>query len=636
MEEKKVIVIGAGLAGLSAAMQLAKQNIFVYLVSLLPARRSHSVCAQGGINAAISKRQGDSPVLHAYETIKGGDFLADQPPTLEMCLNAPYIIKMLDQIGCLFNRDENGDIDFRGFGGTLFKRTAYVNSSTGQQLVYSLDEQVRRLEEKNKIKRLENHEFIKLLKDKKNRAIGAIFQNLHDLNIFAIKADAVVVATGGLGLIFGKSTNSYACTGAANSMLFTQGMKLANPEFIQIHPTAILGEDKLRLISEATRAEGARIWVYGDDKKEIKFPDGSIQKCGLTNEKWYFLEEMYPEYKNLVPRDIAAREILKVCELGLGVDKKNQVYLDTTHLSDEILKKIEAPLDIYKKFTGEDPKKTPMKIFVAVHYTMGGGFVDWPATEDKDRENRFRQMTNIDGLFNIGESDYLYHGANRLGANALLACIYSGLVAAKEIPRFFSKKSNDLESNDLESKDDDLDKDIEEEIKQEEKLKENLLNQKGDENVYLLHQEMADLMLKNVTVKRNNKDLKDTLDKLYEIEKRLKNIELSDKSQNLNQTYIFAREFPYMLKYAMAITQAAIKRDESRGSHFKEDFPTRDDKNYLKTTIATYNETTNDIDISYKDVDTRHFEIEDRTYQKNQKNKEMKNIKNYKKFERVL
>ncbi|NGX44460.1 MAG: Fumarate reductase flavoprotein subunit [Candidatus Anoxychlamydiales bacterium] len=624
MEEKKVIVIGAGLAGLSAAMNLAKQNIFVYLVSLLPARRSHSVCAQGGINAAISKKGGDSPILHAYETIKGGDFLADQPPTLEMCLNAPSIIKMLDQIGCLFNRDKNGDIDFRGFGGTLFKRTAYVNSSTGQQLVYSLDEQVTRLEDKNKIKRLENHEFIKLLKDKKNRARGAIFQNLHDLNIFAIKADAVVVATGGLGLIFGKSTNSYACTAVANSILFTQGMKLANPEFIQIHPTAILGEDKLRLISEATRAEGARIWVYGDDKKEIQFPDGSIRKCGNANKKWYFLEEMYPEYKNLVPRDIAAREILKVCELGLGIDKKDQVYLDATHLSDETLKKIEDPIETYKKFTGEDPKKSPMKIFVAVHYTMGGAFVDWPAMDDKDREIRFRQMTNIDGLFNIGESDYLYHGANRLGANALLACIYSGLVAAKEIPRFLKGNSKDLK---------DSDEDLEKEIESLEQEKQKLLNQKGSEKVYLLHQEMASLMLKNVTVKRNNKDLKETYEKLKEIESRIKNIELSDKSLTLNQTYIFARGFPYMLKYALAITKAAIKRDESRGSHFKDDFPKRDDENYLKTTIATYNEKTDDIEISYKDVDTRHFDLADRTYQKDQK---MPNIKNYENYEKIL
>ncbi len=626
VDEKKVIVIGAGLAGLSAAMSLAQQNIFVYLVSLLPARRSHSVCAQGGINAVVSKKNGDCEILHAFETIKGGDFLADQPPVIEMCLNAPYIIKMLDQMGCLFNRDKNGDIDFRGFGGTLFKRTAYVNSSTGQQLVYSLDEQLRRLEDQNKIKRLENHEFIKLLKDESGRARGAVFQDLRNLNIFALMADSVVVATGGLGLIFGKSTNSYAATGVANSILFTQGMKLANPEFIQIHPTAILGDDKLRLISEATRAEGARIWVYGDEKKEITFPDGQIRKCGITNKKWYFLEEMYPEYKNLVPRDIAAREILRVCELGLGIDKKNQVYLDVTELSDETLKKIEAPLETYKKFTGQDPKRTPMKIFVAVHYSMGGAWVDWPATQDIDRNKRFRQMTNIEGLFNIGESDYLYHGANRLGANALLACIFSGLVCAKEIPRYIDKNFADLRK-------DNFSVDIEKEIEIQKRLKQRLLNQKGSENVFHLHEQMANLMLKNVTVKRNNKDLKDTLEKLKEIESRIKNIELFDKSTILNQSYIFARGFPYMLKYALAITKAALERDESRGSHFKSDFPKRDDKKYLKTTIATYNAKTNDIEISYKDVDIRHFDPIDRTYQKDQK---LPKIKNYEGFEKVL
>ena len=622
--EKKVIVIGAGLAGLSAAMQLAKQNIFVYLVSLLPARRSHSVCAQGGINAAISTKDGDSPILHAYETIKGSDFLADQPPTLEMCLNAPYIIKMLDQIGCLFNRDENKEIDFRGFGGTLFKRTAYVNSSTGQQLIYSLDEQVRRLEAKNQIKRFENHEFVSLLKDENNIARGAIFQNNNDLNIFALTSDAVVVATGGLGLIFGKSTNSYACTGCANAILFTQGMKLANPEFIQMHPTAILGEDKLRLISEAVRAEGARIWVYGDETKEIEFPDGTKQKCGKTNQKWYFLEEMYPEYKNLVPRDIASREILKVCKLGLGIDQKDQVYLDATHLTEDVLKKIQSPLDIYKKFRGEDPTKVPMKIFVAVHYSMGGAFVDWPATSDIDREKRFRQMTNIEGLFNIGESDYLYHGANRLGANALLACIYSGLVAAKEIPRYLSQNENKLKEIN----------NIDKQIEIEERKKFKLLHQKGGENVYQLHLEMASLMLKNVSVQRNNQDLKKTFDQLIKIEERIKNIELLDKSTTLNQTYIFARQFPYMLKYAKAITLAALKRDESRGAHYKEEYPKRDDKKYLKTTLATYNDKTNDIEISYKDVDTRHFDPQTRSYQKTEKMPEIKNYQNN--FEKVL
>ncbi|NGX63582.1 MAG: Fumarate reductase flavoprotein subunit [Candidatus Anoxychlamydiales bacterium] len=621
--EKKVIVIGAGLAGLSCAMRLAQKNIFVYLVSLLPAKRSHSVCAQGGINAAISKKDGDSPLKHAYETIKGGDFLAEQPPVVEMCLNAPSIIRMLDQIGCLFNRDKEGNIDFRGFGGTLHKRTAYVNSTTGQQLVYSLDEQVRKYETKNLVKRFENHEFLKLLQDENGKVSGAIIQNLNDLSIFALKADGVVVATGGLGLIFGKSTNSYACTGATNASLFTQGMQIANPEFVQIHPTAIPGEDKLRLISEATRAEGARVWVYGDDSKEIEFPDKTFKKCGKKNEPWYFLEEMYPEYKNLVPRDIAAREILKVCNLGLGIDKKDEVYLDATHLSDDTLKKIEAPLDTYKKFTSSDPKKDPMKIFVAVHYSMGGGYVDWPAYDDIDRSKRFRQMTNIEGLFNIGESDFEFHGANRLGANALLACIFSGLTSANEIDRYFaSYTSNENPSN------------FDAAIKDEENIQKNLLDQKGDQNVFDLHVKMASYMLKNVTVLRENKDLKKTLEKLDEIENLSKKISLDDRGKTLNQSYIFAREFPHMIKMAKVITKAALKRDESRGAHFKKGFETRDDKKFLKTTIATYNSEKDDVDISYKDVDTRHFDTSvKRAYETKQ---EMPEIKNYNNFEKVL
>jgi len=616
--QKKVVVIGGGLAGLSCAMRLADENILVDLISLLPARRSHSVCAQGGINAACKTDDGDSPFIHAYETIKGGDFLADQPPVVEMCSSAPQIINMMDKIGCLFNRAEDGNIAFRKFGGSLYKRTAHADSTTGQQLIYSLDEQVRRLEEKGLIKRYENHEFIKLLKDKNSRANGVVIQNINDLSLFVLSCDAVVIATGGIGMIFGKSTNSFACTGSANATLFMQGMKYANAEFIQIHPTAIPGLDKLRLISEATRGEGARIWVYGDETKEIEFPDGTMKKCGKTNEKWYFLEEMYPEYKNLVPRDIAAREILKVCELGLGVDKKDQVYLDVTHLSDETLKKLDAPLDIYKKFTSEDPKKVPMRTFLAMHYTMGGAWVDWPATDDVDRNSRYRQMTNIEGLFNIGESDFEFHGANRLGANALLSCIFAGLTAANEIPKYLesfeSVKLDEEQINNL----------IEEEKNRQNKL----LNQKGNENIYQLHQEMSDIMLKNVTVKRDNNELKKTLDNLREIEKRYNNVKLDDGSNILNQTYMFARQFPYMIKLAICITKSALLRDESRGSHFKKEFPIRDDKKFLKTTIATYNSENDDIDISYIDVDTRHYTPMKRAYEKDEKIPEINNFKN--------
>lgn len=620
--EKEVVVVGAGLAGLSCAMRLASKGIFVHLVSLLPAIRSQSVCAQGGINAVCFEDKDDSALLHAYETIKGGDFLADQAPVVEMCRAAPHIIKMLDQIGCLFNRNKDGQIDFRRFGGSLHKRTAYCNSATGQQLVYCLDEQVRRYEMKSLVKRYENHEFLKLIRDENGKTRAVILQNVHDLDIFAIKSNVVVMATGGIGVIFGKSTNSFMNSGYANAVLFTQGMKYANPEFIQIHPTTIPGQDKFRVITEAARGEGARIWVFGDETKEIRFPNGEMKKCGKADRPWYFLEEMYPEYKNLVPRDIAAREIFKVCEMGLGINKKDQVYLDVTHLPKEALKKLDLALDIYKKFTLEDPKTTPMRIFIAMHYSMGGAWVDWPKMDDANRDKRFRQMTNIEGLFNIGESDFEYHGANRLGANSLLSCIFGGLTAASEICKYLDVVGD--------SKKDDFLSIIKDEKNEQKKL----LDQSGSENIYELLEEMGSLMLKNVTVKRNNKDLESTMEKLREIEKRYRAVALDDKTNKVNQSYILARQFPYMVKLALAITKGALLRDESRGCHYKQDFPKRDDIKYLKTTIATYNPSKDDVEISYKDVDTKYFTPTKRSYEGKQKIPDLKNIKA--KYEMVL
>lgn len=428
---KEVIVVGGGLAGLAAAMKLAEKGCHVKIVSVTKVKRSHSVCAQGGINAAMNlKNEDDSPYIHAYDTIKGGDFLADQPPVLEMCLAAPGIIRMMERFGCTFNRTPEGNLDFRRFGGTLYHRTAFCGASTGQQLLYSLDEQVRHYEAEGRVEKFENHEFMRLVIDDEARARGIVIMDLYTLKLDVLKADAVVFGTGGPGLIFKKSTNSTFCTGAANGRLFKQGMKYANGEFIQIHPTAIPGEDKLRLISESSRGEGGRMWVYGDSAKTILAPDGRMIPCGVTGQPWYFLEEMYPAFGNLVPRDIGAREVLRICELGLGVEGGNQVYLDVSHLPSHILHKIESVLDIYRKFTGDDPHKKPMKIYPAVHYSMGGAWVDWPAADDEDRLTRYRQMTNIPGCFNVGESEFQYHGANRLGANSLLSCIFGGLVTA--------------------------------------------------------------------------------------------------------------------------------------------------------------------------------------------------------------
>ncbi len=606
MKQKNVIVVGGGLAGLSCAMKLAEGGCHVQLVSVTKVKRSHSVCAQGGINAALNmKNEDDHPYIHAYDTIKGGDFLVDQPPVLEMALAAPGIIRMMDRFGCPFNRTKEGNLDVRRFGGTLYNRTAFCGASTGQQLLYALDEQVRRYEVKGLVEKFEFFEFMRLVKDDEGRARGIVVMDMINLEHKVLKGDAVVFATGGPGLIFKYSTNSTFCTGAAMGRLYMQGMLYANGEFVQIHPTAIPGHDKLRLISESVRGEGGRVWVYGDSSKTITTPEGKEIPCGKTGQPWYFLEELYPAFGNLVPRDIGAREVLRICEMGLGIDGKNQVFLDVTHLPEETLHKLEAVLDIYRKFTGEDPRKVPMKIFPAVHYSMGGAWCDWPAVDDPDRKDRFRQMTNIPGCFAIGECEFQYHGANRLGANSLVACIYAGLLSGTEVPSYLD--SLDEEKEIPESI-------FEEAIKQEDAFKEDLLGRNGNENVHKLHDEMADIMVQYVTVKRDNEGLRHALEKLKEIRERYQNITLDDKGTLMNQTYTFANQFRYMLELAIAITKGALLRDESRGSHMKPEHPERDDENWLKHTIATYKP--DEPEITYMGVDIRHLKPVQRDYAK--------------------
>lgn len=601
MTPKEVIVVGGGLAGLSAAMKLAGNGCHVKIVSVTKCKRSHSVCAQGGINAAMNEKgEDDSPIIHAYDTIKGGDFLANQPPILEMCLTAPRIIKMLDRFGCTFNRTPEGNLDFRRFGGTLYNRTAFCGASTGQQLLYSLDEQVRRYEAKGRVEKYENHEFMSLVLDENGAARGIVYMDLFNLKLDIFKADAVVLATGGPGLIFKMSTNSTFCTGAANGRLWRQGVKYANGEFIQIHPTAIPGPDKLRLMSESIRGEGGRVWVDGDSSKQIEAPNGKMVPCGETGKPWYFLEEMYPAFGNLVPRDIGAREILRICEMGMGVNGGDQVYLDVTDMPEKRRQKLEAVLEIYNKFTGDDPRKIPMKIFPAVHYSMGGIWVDWPAADDPDRSERFRHMTNIPGCFDAGESEYQYHGANRLGANALLSCIFSGLVTGDDVPRYLKRLPSSYQDVSSTVYDNALN--------EEKEFKRDLMSRDGGENVHLLHQDLARVMVKHVTVKRNNKDLRGALDKIKEIRERYKNISLGDRTRFANQTYAFANQFRAMLDLAMIITKGALLRDEMRGAHFKSEFPDRDDENWLKTTIATYDPNKDEPVIDYEPVDTRHLD----------------------------
>ncbi|MCZ6513935.1 MAG: succinate dehydrogenase (quinone) flavoprotein subunit, partial [Nitrospinae bacterium] len=426
-QKPQYIVIGGGLAGLAVTMKLCEAKATVTIVSYQPVKRSHSVCAQGGINAAIdTKGEGDSPENHFYDTVKGGDFLAHQPLAHDMCYQAPAIIHLMDRLGVAFNRTPEGHLEFRRFGGTLYSRTAFAGATTGQQLLYALDEQVRRYEHDGQVQKLEWHEYLSTVLDSEGICRGAVLHDLRTGEIFTAKGDAVVLATGGPAQVYGKTTGSTVCNGVATTSAYMQGAKYANGEFIQVHPTAIPGPDKLRLMSESARGEGGRIWVPikpGDDRDPLTIPE---------KERYYFLEENHPRFGNLVPRDVACREIHDVVyNQKLGIGGQDMVYLDLTHQSEKFLEdRLGGILDIYTKFTGDDPKKVPMKIFPAVHYSMGGIWTDY---EDDghgliDHQSPRNQMTSIQGLYAAGECDYQFHGANRLGANSLLSCIYTGLM----------------------------------------------------------------------------------------------------------------------------------------------------------------------------------------------------------------
>ena len=585
----KIAIVGGGLAGLAAAMKIAEAGHEVDLISVVPVKRSHSVCAQGGINGAVNtKGEGDSPAKHLDDTVYGGDFLANQPPVKRMCDMAPEIIYLFDRMGVPFSRTKEGLMDFRRFGGTLHHRTAFAGASTGQQLLYALDEQVRKWEVQGKVNKYEGWEMLSLVLDDHQVCRGLIAMNLQSLELKEFTADAVIIATGGPGLVFGKSTNSMTCTGSAVSACYQQGARYANGEFIQVHPTSIPGEDKLRLMSESARGEGGRIWVPKnpeDSRSPRDIPD---------NERWYFLEEKYPAYGNLVPRDIATREIFQVCLEGKGVGGENQVYLDLTHIPAEILtRKLGAILEIYEMFVGDDPRYVPMRIFPGVHYSMGGLWVD------------FEQRTNIPGLFAAGECDYSIHGANRLGANSLVSCVYGGFVAAPSAIEYAKNvERGSTETNGIHDA----------ELRRQQEINDSIVRNEGSENQYKLHDELGKVMTDNVTVVRYNDRLKATDDKILELQERFQKISINDSNLWATQAIPHARQLWNMLQLARVITLGALNRNESRGAHYKPDFPDRDDENFLKTTVAEYSAEAPVL--SYEPVDVSLVEPRKRDYSK--------------------
>ncbi len=629
MAAKRVMIVGGGLAGLAAAMKLAELGVQVDLMSLTPVKRSHSVCAQGGINSVNdqTRQLGDEEWKHFDDTVYGGDFLNHQPPVNEMANWAPKIIDLMDRLGVTFNRTTEGFLDRRRFGGTLYKRTAFAGATTGQQLLYALDEQVRRWEAEGMVKKYEFWDFLAPIRDDNGICRGIVGQDLVSMEIRSFPADAVVVASGGPGLIYGRSTMSVMCNGSAVSRCYQAGANYGNGEFLQVHPTAIPGADKLRLMSESARGEGGRVWVPRtphDSRDPMTIPEA---------ERYYFLEERYPEYGNLVPRDIATREIFDICvNEGLSVETGRQcVYLDLTHIERrELDRKLGGILEIYEKFQGVDPRDTPMKIFPAIHYSMGGLWVDYERTAAGGLQpgSTVNQLTNIPNLYAIGECDYQYHGANRLGANSLLSCIFSGLFVAPCLQNLLTHSGGaaaEMPASMFAAA----------EGAQQDRHDELLSRTSGTENPYLIHQELGDVMTRAATVVRHNEQLEDAYGKVEELEARARVAALSDSGGWTNQNVVFTKSLLDMFPLAKTIVRGALQRDECRGAHYKPKFAmpslTEEDPaarrkeaeawcdrfeantaKWCKSTVASYE---NDQPvIRYEDVDTSLIKPRPRLY----------------------
>lgn len=533
-------IIGSGLAGLSAAVNCAELGCKCRLISILPSERSQSVMAEGGINAALDTMgENDTVQEHFNDTIKGGVYLADPNAVWGLCRNAPDIVKWLCSIGTPLQM-KGSSLILRNFGGQKKKRTAYAKSSTGKILMTSLIDEARKYENDGLIVRYPHHEFKKLiLSDDEKSCLGVIVSDTHTGKNLTFKG-SVILAAGGINSLFpGLTTGTSINTGDVAAEVFSSGVELANLEFIQYHPTTISIPNKRCLISEAARGEGGRLFVERDGKR------------------WYFMEEKYPELKNLMPRDVVSREIMTVKNMN---NCKNQVYLDMTEI-DKTAWNTKLS-DLRKEcidFLGKDPQKEPIEVSPAIHYFMGGIYVNE------------KHHTNKIGLYAAGECACQYHGANRLGGNSMLGAIYGGKVAAGEAVLILKNKEyiNNLEK-----------------IKEDEKIS-NTENFPRFSMDYYVNKKTAEILKNSLGIFRNEKQLSKALHQIDEIYK------FNEFNEKEKKRILLARAF----------LLCAINRKESRGANTREDYPNIDDFNYRKTTVVRYDR--KDIIVEMREIPER-------------------------------
>jgi succinate dehydrogenase / fumarate reductase flavoprotein subunit len=509
---KQVLIIGSGLSGLSCALGLAEKGISSVLVSPYPSERSQSVMAAGGINAALGKH--DSPLIHAEDTLSSGGNIAGKNAVLGLCTAAPGIIGYLERLGVVFSRDESGEVALRAFGGQSRNRTAYAGASTGKQIMSALIREARKYEAAEMIKRLLGRQFHSaLIRD--GKCYGALLYNEKACELEAVYADAVVVATGGQNLLFGKTTGSMQCDGYAAAKLYEQGVQLKNLEFIQYHPTTLETPQKRMLISEAARGEGGRLY-YIENGRRV-----------------YFMEELYGERGNLMPRDIVSKCIY---------DAPSQVYLDIAFLGEEFIRsRLLEVAQLCSKYAGIDVTKESIPVDPSVHFFMGGIAVD---SEHK---------TSIDHLYAIGECASRYHGANRLGGNSLLAALYGGMVAAKAIEKLSTA---------------DALPDFDAYIAEQKAALSKVLASNSRFSAVYVRNEIARVMNDCLGITRTEEKLNEGLDSVDYY------LSISDKLMfDADVSPYLGYSIKPMLLLARAILTSAHARKETRGAHIRDDYP---------------------------------------------------------------
>ena len=523
---KHVLIIGSGLSGLSCALELAENGIRSTLVSPYPSERAQSVMAAGGINAALGKD--DSPERHAQDTLNSGGNIAGNEAVSGLCSAAPEIVRWLDSLGVVFSRDENDEVALRAFGGQSRKRTAYAGASTGKQIMTALIREARKYESNEVITRLLGRQFHSALVEN-GTCYGALLYNEKTLKMETVYADAVVVATGGQNLLFGKTTGSTQCDGYAAAKLYEQGARLKNLEFIQYHPTTVETPQKRMLISEAARGEGGRLY-YKENGKRV-----------------YFMEDLYGERGNLMPRDIVSKCIY---------DAPSQVYLDIAFLGEKLIKnRLFEVAEVCRKYASIDVTTESIPVYPSVHFFMGG--------LDVDKNHK----TTIDHLYAVGECASRYHGANRLGGNSLLSAIYSGKIAAKAIGEL--SDADDIP---------DFGAYISE---QEENLKKYFESKSRFSAVYI-RREIAKLMNDCLGITRTEEKLNEGIQSIDYY------LSISDKLTYDSDTspYVGYSIRP-MLLLARAILASALARKETRGAHIRNDYPERSEE-YAYCSVCAY------------------------------------------------